>query len=101
MVVTPAAPVLVRIAATDAIYQVTPTSDKFRVSDLKAELNRTAAFPAKKQTLSVNGKKLKDKQIVSDVCDPTQDIIDLSVAIKGGCCGCDLDCCCCDVGCCI
>lgn len=89
-------PIVVRIAATDAMVTLEPTSG-MRVKDLKQALNDSHAFPVKKQKMSINGKKIKDSQRVSEILNPAEDIIDLSVSVKGGCCECN--CCCCE--CCI
>lgn len=90
--------IIIRIAATEEVLQVTPTSPDMRVSELKQALQAAHAFPVKKQKLSVNGKKLKDRQRLSEIAlDPSEDVIDLSVSVKGGCVGCD----CCGCFCCI
>ena len=91
-----ASAVVVRISATDATVTV-PTSPEMRISDLKKALSEQYAFPIKKQKLTVNGKKLKDSQRVCEAMDATEDVIDVSVSVRGGCFGCD----CCGCFCCI
>lgn len=88
--------VLVRVSATQSLLEVAATPD-MRVKDLKQALYETHAYPIKKQKLTVNGKKLKDGQSVSDKVNPDKDIVDLSVGMAGGCI--EMDCCCCE--CCI
>lgn len=83
--------VLVRVSATQSLVEVPATPD-MRVKDLKQALYEKHAYPVKKQKLTVNGQKLKDKQSLSDKINPQQDIVELSVGMAGGCCECD--CCC-------
>jgi hypothetical protein len=92
--------VLVRLAATNALINVDCTPD-MRVVDLKKAIYESQSYPMKKQKLYVNGRSLKDKKKVADVVDASNDIVDVSINAKGGCCGFECDLCCCDFGCCI